>query len=287
LRAGYAATAVAAVVLAPAILALRPQSQLPFERLVQPGYSIAVMSPAESPGGIIYQGFGDGRYVLRTSSKAYAFEGHAFHPAAAANGGAVVFELVSQGHSSIASLDPESGAATQLIGPALDPREPAVSSGGRRVAFMSQGILWVHDASGTRSLGAAGSDPSFSADGSRIFFAGEGRIFSIALNPGDTGIRQEFAVAGAGLAHPVMSPDASRLAFSGAKRGRRQIWWRALPSGAPVQLTSADCNSDSPVWEADSRHLIFTSDCGRGLGLPGLYRADVAAESASRDRLHH
>jgi Tol biopolymer transport system component len=83
-----------------------------------------------------------------------------------------------------------------------------------------------------------------------------------------------------GQGHPVISPDGALLAFSGTSHGMRQIWWQRIPGGFPVQLTSGDCNHDSPVWEADSRRLIFTSDCGRGLGLPGLYRARVIETQA-------
>jgi hypothetical protein len=246
----------------------------PFERLLQPGYSIAVMSPAISSRGLIYHGFGDGRYVLHSAARDYAFEGHAFHPAASPTGGPIVFELVSKGHSQLLALDPESGEARPIVGAELDPHDPAVSPDGRRVAFVSRGSLWIHDDSGSRNLGIAGSDPSFAADASKLLFARDGQIFVLHIDSANVD-----AVA-RGLSHPVLSPDGASLAFVGSG----QIWLQHFPDGKPVQLTSATCNHDSPVWESDSHHLIFTSDCGRGLGLPGLYRAEVTERRRLRSQ---
>ena len=71
---------------------------------------------------------------------------------------------------------------------------------------------------------------------------------------------------------PAVSPDGRWLAFVGAETGARQVWILDLISGARSRLTEGVCNNESPAWEADSRAVVFTSDCGRGLGLPALYR---------------
>ena len=39
--------------------------------------------------------------------------------------------------------------------------------------------------------------------------------------------------------------------------------------------THANCNDVSPSWEADSRTLLFASDCGCAFGLTALYRQRV------------
>jgi Glycosyltransferase family 87 len=267
-----ASVTIGAVAFAATLLALRPAAREPFERLIQPNHSLAVMEPAICKNGPIYHGFGDGRYVLRTASRDYSFDGHAFHAAALPAGGPVLFELVAQGHSRIMKLDLNSGSAVELVGTALDPQQPAISTDGMRAAFVSGGTLWISDSLGVRPLGIEGTDPSFSTDGSRLLFAHEGRLFSLLL---DSRRVEPLVTEGRDLRHPVMSRDGSRLAFSG-EHGGRQIWWRNLPDGKLVQLTSTRCNHDWPVWEADSRHLMFTSDCGRGLGLPALYRAEAS-----------
>jgi Tol biopolymer transport system component len=73
----------------------------------------------------------------------------------------------------------------------------------------------------------------------------------------------------------VSSPDGRWVAFESARNGPKQIWLRNIASGAEELLTSGNCNSTSPEWELDSKAIIFASDCGRGIGLPALYRARV------------
>ncbi len=265
----------ACTALAVALLPGHPES---FERIVQPGYSIAVMEPSITANGPIYHGFGDGRYVLHSAPRTYTLDGHAFHPAARLAGGPVLFELVSHGHSRLMSLDLTTGSAVEVVGTENDPQQPAISADGTKNAFVAHGSLWIRDASGVRSLGIAGSDPSFSADGSLLLFARDRQLFSFNFQSGRTA---PLTTDGRDLRHPVVSPDGTRLAYSSEHDGR-QIWWRQLPDGKPIQLTSSRCNHDSPVWEADSRHLLFTSDCGRGLGLPGLYRVAVSETPQQR-----
>jgi hypothetical protein len=260
------------------VMALAPGPHETFERVVQPGRSLAVMEPALTASGPIYHGFGDDRYVLRTGSRTYSFAGHAFHPTALPGGGEVLFELVDHGHSKLMRLNPTTGVALELVGSALNPQQPAISPDGESVAFVSDGALWVRDLTGVRRLGIEGSDPSFSSGGSQLLFARDGKLFSFRFASGHT---EPIRAEGRDLRHPVMSPDATRIAYSSERNGR-QIWWRSLPDGETVQLTSAHCNHDSPVWDTDSHHLFFTSDCGRGLGLPGLYRAEVSESREPR-----
>jgi Glycosyltransferase family 87/WD40-like Beta Propeller Repeat len=73
----------------------------------------------------------------------------------------------------------------------------------------------------------------------------------------------------------VLSPDGKWLAFESTQAGPKQIWLKDTATGETEVLAGGDCNSSSPAWEEDSRTLIFASDCGRGLGLPVLYRASL------------
>jgi hypothetical protein len=70
----------------------------------------------------------------------------------------------------------------------------------------------------------------------------------------------------------AISPDGKWIAFSCSS----QICFRATAGGETVRLTGGNCNSYMPSWEPDSSGIVFASDCGRGLGLPALYRARVA-----------
>jgi Glycosyltransferase family 87 len=49
--------------------------------------------------------------------------------------------------------------------------------------------------------------------------------------------------------------------------------------GTRRRLTEGVCINESPAWDADSRAIVFTSDCSRGLGLPALYRVKLAKKA--------
>jgi hypothetical protein len=74
----------------------------------------------------------------------------------------------------------------------------------------------------------------------------------------------------------VTSPDGHWLAFTSTGDGPEQIYVRALPSGQIQKLTSGNCNSWGPAWELDGKAVVFASDCGRAIGLPALYRAQIS-----------
>jgi hypothetical protein len=81
-------------------------------------------------------------------------------------------------------------------------------------------------------------------------------------------------LAGLPLAPPAgaISPDKKWVAYTCSS----QICLRAAAGGEAVRITGGNCNSYMPTWEPDSSGIVFASDCGRGLGLPALYRARVA-----------
>ena len=82
----------------------------------------------------------------------------------------------------------------------------------------------------------------------------------------------------------VISPDGKWMAFESMQAGPKQIWLRDMQSGKTQIVTGGNCNSSSPAWEEDSRTLIFASDCGRGLGMPVLYRASLPLPAAAQRR---
>jgi hypothetical protein len=72
---------------------------------------------------------------------------------------------------------------------------------------------------------------------------------------------------------PIISPDGKWAISTESLGGSEQIWLRNTAGRSRLQLTGGSCNSFSPAWELDSKAVIFASDCGRGIGLPALYRA--------------
>ncbi len=83
---------------------------------------------------------------------------------------------------------------------------------------------------------------------------------------------------GAALSMPspqscVLSPDKKWILFTQAVHGNKQIWLKNATGGQAVAITGGDCGSWSPVWDLDSKGIVFASDCSRGIGCPALYRA--------------
>jgi Glycosyltransferase family 87 len=73
---------------------------------------------------------------------------------------------------------------------------------------------------------------------------------------------------------PVVSPDGRWIAYETAG-SPKHVAVRGLANGKEQTLTGGNCNSWAPAWELDSKAVIFASDCGRGVGLPSLYRARI------------
>ncbi len=75
--------------------------------------------------------------------------------------------------------------------------------------------------------------------------------------------------------YPAISPDGHWFAYSKMQNGNWHLWLRDLQSGKTSRLTPADCNDVEPAWEADSKTLVYASDCGRALRLSALCRRRV------------
>lgn len=80
----------------------------------------------------------------------------------------------------------------------------------------------------------------------------------------------------------VVSPDGRWVATESSHFGLHQILLENLATGAQRLLTPGHCDSRSPAWELDSKALIFASDCGKGIGLSVLYRAELTQNSVAK-----
>jgi Tol biopolymer transport system component len=114
---------------------------------------------------------------------------------------------------------------------------------------------------------------SFSPDGSIAFAAAERDQAPHLFLIKDMGPLQQ--VISEEARYPSISPDGKWLAYSRRSGGVWNLWLRRMNFVDDRRVTDADCNDVSPSWEADSRTLLFASDCGRGFGLTTLYRQHV------------
>ena len=114
---------------------------------------------------------------------------------------------------------------------------------------------------------------SFSPDGSIAFAAAEQHQASHLFLIKDKGRIQQVIAEEA--RYPSMSPDGQWLAYSRRSGGVWNLWLRRMNSVDDRRIIHANCNDVSPSWEADSRTLLFASDCGCAFGLTALYRQRV------------
>jgi len=93
------------------------------------------------------------------------------------------------------------------------------------------------------------------------------------LDPIANTLTPESSKEGRQATWPVLSPDGKWAVFVRTAANGEQIWLESARGGAASALTGGNCNSTSPVWELDSKSIVFASDCDRGVGCPALYRA--------------
>jgi hypothetical protein len=79
-------------------------------------------------------------------------------------------------------------------------------------------------------------------------------------------------------ANSGLSPDGKWLAFERKVDGGQQVWLRKAGSDRAELLAGGRCVNASPTWELDSKAILFSSDCQRGIGLTALYRAPISSK---------
>jgi len=112
-------------------------------------------------------------------------------------------------------------------------------------------------------------DAAWFPQGNHLAFSSHGVIYD------SSGMQPLASLVGGNHSEPAISPNGRWLAFTAFRAGLLHIWIENLQTKVARELTGGTCNSFAPTWELDSKGLIFSSDCGRGLGLPRLYRATV------------
>lgn len=75
--------------------------------------------------------------------------------------------------------------------------------------------------------------------------------------------------------YPAASPDGRWLAYSILSSGSWNLWLLDRVTGDKRRLTDAACNQIESFWEADSKTLLYASDCGRALGFTAICQRRV------------
>jgi serine/threonine protein kinase len=126
-----------------------------------------------------------------------------------------------------------------------------------------------------RQLRPRGMRPDLAADGSRLVFVDDGRIW-LADGDGDgaaalPGVERHYF---SWMDEPVLSPDARTIAFflPDPLRPLGDLWLVPAAGGALRQLTHLSFAPGGLAWTPDGRRIVFSSDHG---GAQTLWRVSV------------
>ncbi|HWE51881.1 MAG TPA: glycosyltransferase 87 family protein [Bryobacteraceae bacterium] len=242
--------------------------------------------PAVTPAGrLVYDSISNGHYVLKPSGDSspatLAFAGEAFHPSLPDGGSPVYFEVAVGGNSWIAALGISPAKLEKSAAQVPNPADPAVSHDGKLLAVVSGNALFLSDGNRTRKLPTPlpVADPSFvPGDRAIVFSVSTRNGFGIYLFDLDSSRVRLLYSGSCQAARPSVSADKARLLFASTASGPWQIWIADLASGRATRITGGNCNNSTPAWSGPDQ-ILFASDCGRGLGLPALYRLDHLADA--------
>jgi hypothetical protein len=206
-------------------------------------------------------------------------------PAAALQNGGVAFAGKRLGKPVIYMRSPDR-RGLRVVPTGGWAQEPAVSPGGRRVAFSRRGRLsaqiWTGYLDGTGLVQLTGGPedhaPRWSPTGDAVVFArgavGRRDVYTVRADGG--GLRR-LTLRSSDDHSPVWSAGG-RIAFVRRARGQGDIYDIAAAGGKPRQLTSGPADDRSPAWSPGGRRLAFAR------GRPG--RRDLYLLRADSSRQH-
>ena len=75
--------------------------------------------------------------------------------------------------------------------------------------------------------------------------------------------------------YPALSPDQRWMAYTRLSHGVWNLWVRDQETGDTRRIANVPCNQIQPAWEADSKTLLYSTDCGRSLWFTAVSRRRV------------
>jgi Ca2+-binding RTX toxin-like protein len=108
--------------------------------------------------------------------------------------------------------------------------------------------------------------PAFSADGNRIAFVSDGDIWIVS--PSGAGLRNLTKSPDNLEAEPTWSPDGTEIAFERTVDGNTDVYVARSTDAGGVRRLTTDTNFDGyPVWSPDGDLIAFTSNRRLGYGI--------------------
>ncbi|QQS48879.1 MAG: PD40 domain-containing protein [Acidobacteriota bacterium] len=203
-----------------------------------------------------------------------------------------VFVSQRNGASELFMIDLETRQVSQLTNTGRGHLSPTIAADSRQIAYAARtgssfeifrgelGIAWR-----TRRPAIVGlnrltvnpmdeTSPSLSADASWLAFSSGYGIEM--MRPNGAGRRIVVPVSDDLIDfNPVISPDASRIAFVSNRGGAFEIWLCSRTTGELRQLTAGASVLGGLSWSADSSTIAFTT-AATGSKLRGIAIADAA-----------
>ncbi|WP_213805483.1 glycosyltransferase 87 family protein [Granulicella sp. dw_53] len=166
-----------------------------------------------------------------------------------------------------------------------DAESPAVTHDGLTIAFLrtvdGRKQLFLRDMKDgnrpdrqmTRSSFGNLHEVAFHPNGSIFFSATPNHGRPGIYTMGDDGQIHPLSLGEA--RYPAISPDGHWLAYSSFQSGNWNLSLQDLSNGATHRISKVPCNQIQPGWEADSKTLLYGSDCGRALWFTAISRRRV------------
>jgi hypothetical protein len=252
--------------------------------------------PALAGPWVYFSRMGDTAYLLDAApgdrARPVGTGEDVFHPALASETDEGWVEIASL-TSRIARFDARGGTETAAAWQTEveSGEQPGVSPDGRWLGFIREergrGSLWIKD----RRSGTTAEVLDVSHDVRGFALGPDGRIVVASAAGGGsklfildprTGSSEPVDTSAHRAKDPAVSPDGRWLAYSREERGAWQLWVMNLATRRQARVTDGDCNSVEPAWAADSRRIVYASDCGRAVGR-GALCVLAAAGSGARE----
>jgi WD40-like Beta Propeller Repeat len=165
-----------------------------------------------------------------------------------------------------------------------DARDPMLSSDGRDLAFVrddrGRGQLILRRSFQSSTAEVALTSPSVNVY-EASFLSRDDYAYSAIASGGQPTIFQTDAThrdmpLGLGAArYPALSADGRWLAYSRFDHGVWNLWIRDQSSGLTRRIANLPCNQLHPIWDTDSKTLLYATDCGRSLWFTAIARRKV------------
>ncbi|MGA7706956.1 MAG: hypothetical protein WCD77_04155, partial [Acidobacteriaceae bacterium] len=75
--------------------------------------------------------------------------------------------------------------------------------------------------------------------------------------------------------YPALSRNGHWMAYSRLDHGAWNLWIRNEKTGVTRRIADVPCNQIQPMWEDDSKTLLYSTDCGRSLWMTAISHRKV------------